>query len=42
MILALLIGGCVMVTVQQGERNVVDREIDVNKNNRDREKERSP
>jgi hypothetical protein len=39
-IVAVLIAGCVVVTVQMGEKNVVDREIDVNQQS-DKEKERS-
>lgn len=36
LMIAVVIAGCVVVTVQQGEKNVVDREIDVN---RDKDKE---
>lgn len=38
---ALIVAGCVAVTVQMGEKNVVEREIDVNKKT-EREKEREP
>lgn len=36
LMIAVAIAGCVVVTVQQGERNVVDREVGVN---RDKDKE---
>lgn len=41
LMIVAVIAGCVVVTVQQGEKNVVDREIDVNRA-KDKEKERNP
>lgn len=39
--LAALIAGCVVVTVQMGEKNVVDRDLDVNRS-QEKDKEQRP